>query len=238
MKRTIVFLVALVFTFTFFPPVEATIFKKGDKIIDKRTGDVYEFQYKADIGIYSADSGLGDLFIINGKVYAITPQGVMGMKAVSKRTDMQAELKAAIKRYKNKKAETARAWKTLAAEKRKSKLLGKAIKNYKKAATYYEFAVQEFEEERAALKEKIVELEQWGDVASGALTESRDSLITIRRFLEVQEKKHRLFGVSIIVLFCMLPVMFGAGICYRTFTLRKAVEPAEEMEITDLTDLV
>ncbi len=233
MKRTIVFLVALVFMFMFFSPVEATIFKKGDKVIDKRTGDVYEFQYKADIGIYSADSGLGDLFIINGKVYAITPQGVVGMKAVSERTDIQAELNTAIKRYHSKKAEAARAWKALADEKAKRSV---RLWNYDDSEWHYRYLAERLEDlELQRVKKKLTELEQWSNLARTALLESKDALTTTRGFLEAKEKKVHLLNIYMVMLLCMIPIAFGAGIYYSS---RKTVEPAEEMEITDLTDLV
>lgn len=232
MKKTIVFLVVLVFTFMFFPPVEATIFKKGDKVIDKRTGDVYEFQYKADIGIYSADSGLGDLFIIDGKVYAITPQGVVGMKAVSERTDVQAKLNTALKRYRSKKAEAARAWKALAAEKAKQD-------DYDDSEWHYQrMMLHKKDLEVQRLKVEVVDLEQWNNLAHATLLESKDALTTTIGFLEAKEKKVHLLNIYMAMLFCMIPIAFGAGSYYRVYTSRKTAEPAEEMEITDLTDLV
>jgi len=236
MKRTIVFLVVLVFTFMFFPPVEATIFKKGDKVIDKRTGDVYEFQYKADIGIYSADSGLGDLFIINGKVYAITPQGVVGMKAVSERTDTQAELNTALKRYRSKKAEAARAWKALADEKAKRSPV--KLWNYDDSEWHYRHLIERLEDlELRRAKKRLTEMEQWSNLAQTVMLESKDALATVRGFLEAKEKKVHLLNIYMAMLFCMIPIAFGAGSYYRVYTSRKTVEPAEEMEITDLTDL-
>ena len=234
MKRIFVLLMVLVFMSA---TAEAIVFKKGDKVVDKQTGELYEFRYNADIGIYSADSGLGDLFIVDGKVYAITPQGVMGMKAVSERTDVRAELKTALKRYRSKKAETARAWKALATEKGRVKLLREANGSYRKSAEYYELAVKELQDKQVALKEEVVELEQWGQLASGALNESKDALTTTRGFLDAQEKKHNLLNIYITILFCMVPVAFGAGICYKTYALRKKAEPIEEMEVIDLTDL-
>ena len=236
MKRTIVFLVVLVFTFMFFPPVEATVFKKGDKAIDKRTGDVYEFQYKADIGIYSADSGLGDLFIINGKVYAITPQGVMGMKAVSERTDVQAKLNATLKRYRSKKAEAARAWKALAAEKAKPKDLEW---NYDDSEWHYwAMLVRKKDLKLQYLEAEIAELKGWNSVAVSTLVLTKSSLAETGKFLEEQDRKLHRTNAYIIILLCFIPIMYLIGFMYARAASRKIAKPTEEMETTDLTDLV
>jgi hypothetical protein len=217
---------------------EATLFKKGDKVVDKRTGDVYEFQYKADIGIYSADSGLGDLFIINGKVYAITPQGVAGMKAVSERTDVRAELKTALKKYKKAKAEAARAWRYLDAEKRRAKLLREAGKNYSKSTEHYEVAVQEAEEKVAALKEKAAEMEQWATMTKQLLLETKDVLSDARKTLEQRDRALHLLSFWMLVLVFAIPVAFMLGYLYHKRAVQRiTAKPTEVIEIIDLTDL-
>jgi len=227
MKRIIVFLVVLIFTFMFFPPVEAVVFKKGDKVTRMQTGEVYEFRLDADIGIYGADSGLGDLYIVNGKVYAITPTGVEGMKAVSNAVDLQTELDKTLKLYHKKRAEAGRAWKYLAAEKEKVKKLQK---------------------ERDALKEKVAELEKIVGMANQTLKESKDVLTITkgviksdRDTIKVQKRKANLLKAYIIILFVITAFMIVGSIIYSRRKPQEITaetpEPAEEVETIDLTDL-
>lgn len=237
MKRIIVFLVMLIFTFMFFPPVEAVVFKKGDKVVNMHNGKVYEFQHGADIGIYGADSGLGELYVVNGKVYAITPEGVKGMQAVSAAVDLQVELDKTLKLYHSKRAEAARAWKYLAAEKT---------------------TVKKLEKELDALKEKMVELEQILGLADQALAESKDVLTTVKGTMKLdketikkQEKNRNLLIVYIAILLVITALMLTGGAIYSRRMSQKIVaeipEPdidgaqlahdeMEEMEIVDLTD--
>jgi hypothetical protein len=222
----------------FFPPVEAVVFKKGDKVINMHSGKIYEFQHGADIGIYGADSGLGELYVVNGKVYAITPEGVKGMQAVSAAVDLQAELDEALKFYHSKRAEAARAWKYLAAEK----------------AT-----VKKLQKELDALKEKVVELEQILGLADKALVESKDVLTAVKGTMKLdketikkQEKNRNLLVVYIVILLVTTVLMLIGGAIYSRRTSQKIIaeipEPdidgaqlahdeMEEIEIVDLTDL-
>jgi hypothetical protein len=156
------------------------------------------------------------------------------MKAVSERTDVQAELNTALKRYRSKKAEAARAWKALADEKAKRSSV--KLWNYDDSEWHYRHLIERLEDlELQRVKKKLTELEQWSDLARTALLESKDALTTVRGFLEAKEKKVHLLNIYMIMLLCTIPIAFGAGIYYSS---RKTVEPAEEVEITDLTDLV
>ena len=246
MKRTVLLLLVLVFIAAPFS-AEAIVFKKGDKVVEMQTGKVYEFRLDADIGIYGADSGLGNLYVVNGKVYAITPEGVEGMRAVSNAVDLQ-------KRYDEKRSEAGRAWKYLKAEKRKVKLLRKAIDNYKKAAEYYELAVKERDEEIAALKERITELEKIVGTANETLTESKGVLghvkETMKRYRDnarKQEHKAQLFKAYMIILACIAGLAQLGWAIHFAHTLRKVKEqlaepeeedkPTEEMEFEDLADI-
>jgi len=237
-KRIILTTVLLIFVAT---AAEAIVFKKGDKVMHMQTGKVYEFNLDADIGIYGADSGLGDLYIVNGKAYAITPEGVEGMKAVSNAVDLQTELDKTLKLYHEKRSEAGRAWKYLAAEKRKTELLRKAGKNYRKAVEVAERVIESKEKEIAELKEKIVKLETIVGLADQALGESKDALTAVDGVIKDHKKSRKLLIAYLIILAAITAFMVAGRAIYHRRTKRKVVEeipePTEEMETIDLTDL-
>jgi hypothetical protein len=221
--------------------VDARGFRKGDKVVNKSTGEIYTFQYDADIGVFEADSGLGSLFLIDGKVYTITDKGVESMKSACKKLAVtEADLKAAKKKHSALYKRYMKLLKAYGKEQAKVKDLESELEVSKKME---ESLTDVIWMQKTELGNTEAELESLHNVINTA----RSSLQILNQKLynsemksieELSLMKSYLIMVSVFSLFV---IFFGAmhiyGLHKSVQTEEGIIDLEEEIEVIDLTEL-